>query len=161
MTVSTADIWRSFWEEPLPLTAHHSGHPGEVLGWGESSSLNSAVLVCRKQNLFKRIFQKCVNDLSLSQAFVLRVGCYLPSCFKKKQFSIPVAVYVLTETQTVVNLLILHHTSHSFHQWEVPLWTLDYICRHIVWVLYSNSSQPPVQMSLAFFDMLKQFCLSY
>lgn len=38
--VFTADIWRSFWEEPLPLPAHHPGHPGEVPGWGESSPPN-------------------------------------------------------------------------------------------------------------------------
>lgn len=32
---STADLWRNGGEEPLPLSAHHPGHAGQVPGRGE------------------------------------------------------------------------------------------------------------------------------
>lgn len=63
------------------------------------------------------------------QAIVLGVGCRLvppihtllwkPS---QKWSSISAAVFVLTQTQTSVNILILPQ-SHSPHLWEVPRWT--------------------------------------
>ena len=33
--LSAADLWRNGGEEPLPLSAHHLGHAGEVPGRGE------------------------------------------------------------------------------------------------------------------------------
>lgn len=68
--LSAANIWRSLREEPLPLPAHHPGHPGEVPGWGESAVQTPATLRNRKSP----VPSCCFSPSSLTHE--LRLCCH-------------------------------------------------------------------------------------
>lgn len=102
--------------------------------FGETSEKNLYL----SQLIILDTLEKCLAGVSFTKVFKMIWSCYLKTSnvtssvlycifvhyfeIKLQNGSVSLLLYLRSETQTTVNVLILHQ-SHSPHLWEVPLWT--------------------------------------
>lgn len=147
----TADIWRSFWEEPLPLPAHHPGHPREVPGWGEFLSsktpwpndfLQIKRYLNRQSKMIRCIWKPLIHN------FMKRLcdGCSLLLPVLVHYFEISLLHYSCSARHKPL-VMYLSSINHSvLLSWRF-LWDPagpNYICRHLV------GEVQPVRTALSF-----------